>query len=114
MSLKGKLRVGEGGLLFFWCSGCKEAHGVTSVWSFNGDYDKPTFSPSVLITSGHYSHPFGGTGCWCTYNKEHPDNPAPFKCDVCHSFLRDGRIEFLSDCTHELAGKIVDLEVFPS
>ena len=29
---------------------------------------------------------------------------------VCHSFVRDGRIEFLSDCTHELAGQTVELE----
>lgn len=114
MSLKGKLRVGEG-FLIFWCPGCKEAHGVTSAWSFNGNYDNPTLSPSILIASGHYCHLYeAGNPCWCTYNKEHLDNPAPFKCDVCHSFLRDGRIEFLSDCTHELAGKIVDLEVFPS
>ena len=28
---------------------------------------------------------------------------------VCHSFVRNGRIEFLGDCTHGLAGKTVDL-----
>jgi hypothetical protein len=28
---------------------------------------------------------------------------------VCHSFVTDGRIQFLSDCTHELAGQTVDL-----
>lgn len=40
--------------------------------------------------------------------------PMPEKFDsvdtVCHSFVRDGRIEFLGDCTHELAGKSVALE----
>jgi len=27
----------------------------------------------------------------------------------CHSFIRDGQIEFCSDSTHELAGKTVRL-----
>jgi hypothetical protein len=27
----------------------------------------------------------------------------------CHSFVRAGMIEFLSDCTHELAGKTVPI-----
>jgi len=28
---------------------------------------------------------------------------------VCHSFVTDGRIQFLGDCTHTLAGQTVDL-----
>jgi hypothetical protein len=31
----------------------------------------------------------------------------------CHSFVRDGRIEFLTDSTHELAGQIVGLPELP-
>ena len=31
---------------------------------------------------------------------------------ICHSFITDGSIEFLPDCTHELAGKTVPLEDF--
>ena len=31
---------------------------------------------------------------------------------VCHSFIRDGRIQFLGDCTHHLAGQTVDLPDF--
>lgn len=31
--------------------------------------------------------------------------------NICHSFVRNGKIEFLSDCTHELAGKTVELEI---
>lgn len=30
-------------------------------------------------------------------------------CVVCHSFVTAGRIEFLPDCTHALAGQTVDL-----
>lgn len=32
---------------------------------------------------------------------------------VCHSFVRNGRVEFLGDCTHELAGQTVDLPDLP-
>lgn len=31
----------------------------------------------------------------------------------CHSFVRDGKIEFLSDSTHKLAGQTVDLPPLP-
>jgi hypothetical protein len=29
--------------------------------------------------------------------------------DVCHSFVTDGKIQYLSDCTHAMAGQTVDL-----
>lgn len=29
----------------FICPGCKDTHTVSDNWDFNGDYDKPTFSP---------------------------------------------------------------------
>lgn len=32
---------------------------------------------------------------------------------VCHSFIRDGQIQFLSDCTHALAGQTVPLPAWP-
>jgi hypothetical protein len=110
----GKLRILEDGLIAFYCNGCKEYHGIrlegnkTPIWSFNGDYEKPTFTPSILIRSGHYLLENKGA-CWCTYNKEHSDNPAPFKCSVCHSFVTDGKIQYLNDCTHELAGQTIEL-----
>jgi hypothetical protein len=108
---KGKLRILEGNRLAFFCPGCQEYHVLNNeIWQFNGNYEKPTFSPSVLITCGHYSPHYDGKHCWCSWDKEHPDQPAPFKCSRCHSFVRDGQIQFLSDCTHELAGKTVALK----
>jgi hypothetical protein len=111
MNVRGVLRIIEGGSLGFWCPGCKEMHCVSSSWSFNGDHDRPTFSPSVLVTSGHYVPLFrrGIDSCWCTYQAEEGEDPAPFKCQRCHSFVRDGQIQFLSDCTHELVGQTVPL-----
>lgn len=86
-------------------------------WTFNGSDDLPTFSPSVLVTSGHFSaHHKPGSPCWCTYNAEHlPENPNErvFKCVRCHSFVRDGKIQFLGDCSHELKGQTVDLPEYP-
>lgn len=105
------LRDAAGGRLMFWCPGCNQAHGINhgvGGWVWNGDADKPTFSPSVLVRSGH--HAPGHTGaCWCMFNAEHPNDPAPFECMVCHSFVTEGRIQFLTDCTHALAGQTVDL-----
>lgn len=96
------------------CPGCGEDHALRAeVWSFNGDMVRPTFSPSLHFRTGHYmsSHQ-PGKRCWCDYNAEHPDDPAPCVCYRCHSFVTDGQIQFLSDSTHELAGKTVPLEPF--
>jgi hypothetical protein len=109
----GVLRTLEGGLLAFWCPGCKEQHAVSQRWTFNGNYDKPTFSPSILTTSGHYCPSFKpGDECWCDYNREHGEDRESFACSRCHSFVTDGQIIFLGDCTHSLAGRTVSLEAF--
>lgn len=72
----------------FMCPGCKYGHCViTPRWQWNGRFDEPTFSPSVL--TGH--------------------NPPDFNENRCHSFITDGNIQFLSDCWHELKGQTVAL-----
>lgn len=53
-------------------------------WEWNKDTKKPTLRPSILTHGG---------------NKE----------ERCHSYVTDGKIKFLPDCTHEFAGKTVDL-----
>jgi hypothetical protein len=93
----------------FFCPGCESRHNIGEGWTFNGDYERPTFTPSVLVRSGHYTEGHQVDTCWCTYNAAHPDDPAPFACFVCHSYVTDGKIQFLSDCTHALAGQTVDL-----
>lgn len=106
-----KLSGGNFDFMIF-CPACKCGHGIdTKRWQFNGDMEKPTISPSILVRSGHYMPEHKGS-CWCNYNEENKDNPAPFKCGVCHSFVTDGKIQYLSDCTHELAGQTVELEDF--
>ena len=98
----------------FWCPGCEQAHHVTvlgsrgPVWGFNGDGDVPTFTPSILVQTGHFVQP-NGKHC-----DRSGDPEWPCDCMCCHSFVRDGRIQFLGDCTHALAGRTVDLPDWPS
>lgn len=41
------------------------------------------------------------------------DEPKEWADNVCHSFVRAGKIEFLGDCTHALAGQTVALPDWP-
>lgn len=101
---------------YFYCPGCKDWHSINvgsgtshPVWMFNYNMEYPTFRPSVLIRSGcKASTHKSGDDCWCNYEKNYGE-PAPFKCGVCHFYITDGKIEFLSDCTHEFAGRLVDM-----
>jgi hypothetical protein len=104
---------GDGGLMFD-CPGCHQTHAVGigsgpgPRWGFNGDTNKPTLTPSLLVRSGHYAHGGQVGNCWCDYEARLGKKPG-FSCYVCHSFVVDGRIQFLGDCTHALAGQTVDL-----
>lgn len=100
-------------LIVWKCPGCNESHGVpvkprrNAAWEWNGSLEAPTLSPSVLVTSGHYSPTHRGD-CWCSF-KRASGEPSVFKCYRCHCFIRDGKIEFLGDCTHALAGSVVPM-----
>lgn len=76
------------------CPGCDDMHIIWTDrpgaprWTWNGDWDRPSFSPSLLVTApGH----------------------ADIRRQRCHSFIRNGQWQFLSDCTHDLAGQTVDM-----
>ena len=56
----------------------------TPCWTWNGDVDRPTLKPSILTRASEG---------W----------------PKCHSFVTDGRIQFLPDSGHELAGQTLDL-----
>jgi hypothetical protein len=86
-------------------------------WEWNGDPERPTFRPSVLVQYPHLSAEARARneafkakhGRWMT------DAELPYdRNHVCHSFVTNGRIEFLSDCTHGLAGQTVDLPAMPA
>lgn len=82
------LRNAEGGKFLFWCPGCENAHAVGEGWTFNGDVDKPTFSPSIKIEYAHGN---------------------PLRKFVCHSVVTNGTIRYYDDTTHKLRGKTLEL-----
>lgn len=105
-----------------FCPGCKCGHGLRvgqkeGSWEFNGDMEKPTFSPSLLVE--HYQYPERDPET--KDFKRGPDGKYLLGPDkrllggkkiVCHSYIEEGNIRFLDDCTHELAGKTVPLPDF--
>jgi hypothetical protein len=88
----------------FCCPGCAKDGGPglhmlpiqgnipvnTAQWAWDGNIEAPTLSPSILTRSQYNGKP-----------------------TVCHSFMRAGNLEFLSDCTHHLAGQTVPLPPLP-
>lgn len=95
--------------MHFWCPGCDEAHGITfgeGGWTWNGSVEFPTFSPSIKV-SGAQWQPSSG------FYKTHHSCVSPGDGTICHSYVTDGRIQFLHDCTHGLAGQTVELPEWP-
>lgn len=79
----------------FKCPGCGHEHnyhieGENKIWNFNGDMNKPTFTPSLLNT-------------WTEKNGDSIINHR------CHLFIINGQIQYCSDCTHSLANQTVEL-----
>lgn len=77
----------------FRCPGCESGHTVRvqgeGKWGWNGDVVRPTLTPSVFVNA-----------------------PGPYftaSAPSCHSFVKDGHIQFLDDCSHALAGQTVPL-----
>lgn len=77
--------------LLFWCPACDSPHAPViegvDPWAWNGDRERPTVTPSIRVTDHDGSR--------------------------CHSYVTDGQIQFLSDCTHALAGQTVPIPDWP-
>lgn len=76
----------------YWCNGCGYEHAFAlksegGNHEFNMDLDNPTVSPSLL------------------------QNFTPGK--LCHSFIKNGKIQYLSDCEHCLKGQTIELPEYP-
>ena len=86
-----KYKTGEERLWMF-CPGCNEPHSVAlngqCKWDWNGSIESPTISPSILVTQP----------------------PTDYRC---HSFVREGRWQFLDDCNHALKGTTVEIPEYP-
>jgi Family of unknown function (DUF6527) len=104
------------------CPGCEELHEVTvradgqnvgPAWGYNGNPDAPTFTPSILVRGTRTDL---SDDEWDDLMRRTNGERDAMLADrrtqfVCHSFVTDGRIQFLGDCTHALAGQTVDLPV---
>lgn len=107
-----KIKEYKSGVYIFFCPGCEERHvfyddkapeNRKPRWKFNGDLNNPTVNPSLLYRTGHYVQ-----GQPQPPNCRHC-NDGYVACVICHSFVENGQIRFLNDCTHELAGQTVPL-----
>ncbi len=82
--------------LMWRCEGCREIHHIVvrgqrslmsgASWSWNGSTSKPTLTPALLKAI---------------------EGNNPIRC---HSFVRDGEVQFLADSDHALAGKTVPMK----
>ena len=83
------------GNFWWWCPGCDEPHMIPTqgekAWSLSIAANGPTISPSILVHG------------WKAEDPKYKSQPR------CHSFIRDGHIEFCGDSEHALAGQTVDL-----
>lgn len=89
-----------------YCPACDEAHHYVTDgsrgWTFNGDVERPSFSPSMKITWGRFADP--------SYKAEPGEEDLS---GICHYFLTNGELQFCSDSTHALSGKTVPLPELP-
>jgi hypothetical protein len=94
----------------FWCPGCRHPHMLPiekppgtvdkGPWTFSGDLEAPTISPSVHVKVGELRDPDTGQVL------------APAS-SWCHATITNGRITFLEDSHgHKLRGTH-DLPAFP-
>lgn len=114
MARSRSVRLPDGTLygLRFDCPGCGSPHVITvaptaNPWGFDGDWAKPTVTPSILV------HEVRIPADADPATVAAPHRPGDVLSPRCHSHIADGRIQFLPDCTHALAGRTVDLPEIP-
>lgn len=74
-------------VLGFHCIPCGHEHAFhVPRWKWNGSFDKPTFTPSLKITT------------------EYGDERGT---QICHLYMTNGKIEYLNDCWHHFKGRTV-------
>ena len=66
------------------------------VWGWNGSMDAPTFTPSILVRNPANPNALEEFKEWRTERR-------------CHSFVRDGHIQYLTDSTHKLSGRTIPI-----
>lgn len=102
----------SGQLLLMLCPGCDDLHAVevdpknNPCWTWDGNLVAPTVNPSIKVEGVQWAE------------GDHFYKPAHAAVAAgqpitCHSFVRQGRWEFLGDSTHHLAAQTVPLPELP-
>ena len=100
--------------LMIWCLACNEPHRICTkqgkgtsypIWTFNGNYKFPVFSPSILCYYDVHTRDKDGN---ITSTRKHT---------TCHNFVgnngaKPGQIIYLNDSAHKYAGKVLWLPEF--
>lgn len=122
--MSSKVKITDHCQLRFWCPGCNESHtiritpGSPHSWGYNNNPESPTFTPSVLVTGRKFTDK-GDADYAAWYAAGFPKNedgssPEFETVDVrCHTFVTNGLIQFLDDCSHDLARQTVPLPDWP-
>jgi len=96
------LRRGTG-RFFHWCPACEQVHPLPDRgWTFNGDVNTPSFSPSFKHTCVHWPKGVDARGI----GRGEKTNR------VCHYIITDGLIQFCHDSWHGRSD-IVAMPPFP-
>lgn len=93
-------RVGGGWM--HWCPGCDESHILPDGWTFDGNVERPTFTPSFKHTF-HRFDAYDARGLGLGERRE----------VVCHYIVTAGRLNFCGDCFHRLSGQSVPIPALP-
>lgn len=102
----------------FDCPGCGMYHmlpvgeGSGPRWTWNGCVERPTLQPSILARWDVMSveNRARNQAFYAENGRYMTRDELPYDVHhVCHSFVTEGCIQFLGDCTHALAGQTVPL-----
>lgn len=88
MSKFRNIQLGDGKGLAFYCHGCGQYHFIDHRCHIEEEDGLPTVKPSILV--------------WYPWGDDQ-------EMRRCHLLIKRGKIQYLKDCTHELAGMTVDM-----
>jgi hypothetical protein len=106
--ISAKMRSVAGGFVW-WCPACGEPHPLPSSWTFDGNLEAPTFSPSFKHTGVQTVKDDKGewTGEWV---KDASGAVVPW---CCHYVVTAGQVAYQGDCTHAMASQTVPMPDLP-
>lgn len=112
---RGLVRTNEHGAhMGIWCPACRTTHVYDERWAFDGNWDCPTFTPSMSSKIGHHvqGSPLTPDGKCCICESARARGVESICC-VCHLNVTAGQIIYHGDCTHGWGGRTVPMSLPP-